>query len=57
MTPEELLESRSAALLAAYRALLRDVRESVERNELSPAARGILAHLECEGGMPWWVAG
>lgn len=47
---------RSIALLAHYRALLRELRESAERAELTPAARGLLAHIECEGGMPYWIA-
>jgi len=50
------LHVRSVALLAAYRELLRELRESAERAELTPAARGLLAHIECEGGMPYWIA-
>ena len=50
------LHVRSVALLAAYRELLRELRESAERAELTPAARGLLAHVECEGGLPFWVA-
>ena len=50
------LHVRSIALLAHYRALLRELRESAERAELTPAARGLLAHIECEGGMPYWIA-
>jgi len=50
------LHARSVALLAHYRALLRELRESAERAELTPAARGLLAHIECEGGMPYWIA-
>ena len=55
MTPAERLETQSALLLAQYRALLRDLRESAERAELTPAARGLLAHIECEGGIPYWI--
>ena len=50
------LHVRSIALLAHYRSLLRELRESAERAELTPAARGLLAHIECEGGMPYWIA-
>ena len=56
MTPAERLETQSALLLAHYRALLRELRESADRAELTPAARGLLAHVECEGGLPFWVA-
>ena len=56
MTPAEHLETQSALLLARYRALLRDLRESADRAELTPSARGLLAHVECEGGLPWWIA-
>ena len=51
------LHARSVALLAQYQVLLRDLRESAERAELTPAARGLLAHIECEGGLPYWIAG
>lgn len=56
MTPAERLETQSTLLLAQYRALLRELRESADRAELTPAARGLLAHVECEGGLPFWVA-
>ena len=56
MTKAELLETQSTLLLAQYRALLRDLRESADRAELTPAARGLLAHIECEGGIPYWIA-
>ena len=56
VTKAELLETQSTLLLAQYRALLRDLRESADRAELTPAARGLLAHVECEGGLPFWVA-
>ena len=56
MTPAERLETQSALLLAHYRALLRELLESADRAELTPAARGLLAHVECEGGLPFWVA-
>lgn len=56
MTPAERLETQSALLLAHYRAMLRELRESADRAELTPAARGLLAHVECEGGLPFWVA-
>ncbi len=56
MTPAERLETQSALLLARYQVLLRELRESADRAELTPAARGILAHVECEGGMPYWIA-
>ena len=57
MTPAELLETQSTLLLSQYRALLRELRESADRAELTPAARGLLAHVECEGGLPYWIAG
>ena len=57
MTKAELLETQSALLLAQYQVLLRDLRESADRAELTPAARGLLAHVECEGGLPYWIAG
>ncbi len=57
MTKAEFLETQSALLLAQYQVLLRDLRESADRAELTPAARGLLAHVECEGGLPWWIAG
>ncbi len=57
MTPAERLETQSALLLAQYQVLLRDLRESADRAELTPAARGLLAHIECEGGLPYWIAG
>ena len=57
MTPAERLETQSALLLAQYQVLLRDLRESADRAELTPAARGLLAHVECEGGLPYWIAG
>ena len=57
MTTAERLETQSTLLLAQYRALLRDLRESADRAELTPAARGLLAHVECEGGLPYWIAG
>lgn len=50
------LHLRSIALLAQYKALLRDLRESSDGAELTPAARGLLAHIECEGGIPYWIA-
>ena len=56
VTKAELLETQSTLLLAQYRALLRDLRESADRAELTPAARGLLAHIECEGGIPYWIA-
>ena len=56
MTTAERLETQSTLLLAKYRALLRELRESADRAELTPAARGLLAHIECGGGMPWWIA-
>ena len=56
MTKAELLETQSALLLAQYQVLLRELRESADRAELTPAARGLLAHVECEGGLPFWVA-
>ena len=56
VTKAELLETKSTLLLAQYRALLRELRESADRAELTPAARGLLAHVECEGGLPFWVA-
>ena len=56
MTTAERLETQSTLLLAKYRALLRELRESADRAELTPAARGLLAHVECEGGLPFWVA-
>ena len=57
MTHAERLETQSALLLAQYQVLLRDLRESADRAELTPAARGLLAHIECEGGLPYWIAG
>ena len=57
MTTAERLETQSALLLAQYQVLLRELRESADRAELTPAARGILAHVECEGGLPYWIAG
>ena len=57
MTTAERLETQSALLLAQYQVLLRDLRESADRAELTPAARGLLAHVECEGGLPYWIAG
>ena len=57
MTTAERLETQSTLLLAKYRALLRELRESADRAELTPAARGLLAHIECEGGLPYWIAG
>ncbi len=57
VTKAELLETQSALLLAQYQVLLRDLRESADRAELTPAARGLLAHVECEGGLPFWIAG
>ena len=56
VTKAELLETQSALLLAQYQVLLRELRESADRAELTPAARGLLAHVECEGGLPFWVA-
>lgn len=56
MTTAERLETQSALLLAQYQVLLRELRESADRAELTPAARGLLAHVECEGGMPYWIA-
>lgn len=50
------LHARSVALLAQYQVLLRELRESADRAELTPAARGLLAHIECEGGIPYWIA-
>jgi len=57
MTTAERLETQSALLLAQYQVLLRELRESADRAELTPAARGLLAHVECEGGLPYWIAG
>ena len=45
VTKAELLETQSTLLLAQYRALLRELRESADRAELTPAARGLLAHV------------
>lgn len=56
VTKAELLETQSALLLARYRAMLQELRESADRAELTPSARGLLAHVECEGGLPFWVA-
>ena len=56
MTKAEFLETQSALLLAQYQVLLRELRQSADRAELTPAARGLLAHIECEGGIPYWIA-